>query len=73
MIRVACPCGEGLETVDKHVGRTTACPMCGSVVTFPAPETEAGPGSRLTSELAFPFPGADEGPDRLGPMPRWPC
>src|SRR5260370_30824850 len=43
-----CPCGKPLQAPGEHAGQAVGCPVCGRVLTIPAP----GPGRLLWPRLA---------------------
>jgi hypothetical protein len=82
MISVMCACGKRLKTEDRHAGKRTRCPNCGTDAVFPNPEPAAV--GAVEREVAFveldgfpteapPVPHAKPAPLDELPSPRSPA
>jgi hypothetical protein len=69
MIRVVCTCGRAFKAEDRHAGKRTKCPECGTVLTIGSARISSSSGADVNEVPAWWYPSDPETPDSRATAP----
>ncbi len=68
MIRVVCDCGRVFKAEDRHAGKRTKCPVCGTSLTIGGAAVPSSSGGDIDEVPSWWYPSDPQGQSKPGPI-----